>query len=813
MQDLKYAFRQLAKAPGFTAIAVVVLALGICSVTTQFNLINGVLLRGMPFPESERLVSIDLRNPAWPPDTVRPPFTADFRAWQEQQQTCEGLAAHFSRRTFNVTIGNVPEHIGGAYVTHNFFRLLGIKPALGRDFNADQDRGGVARVALISDNVWKQYFGGAPDIIGRTMRLEGNITTVIGVMPPRFSFPRYEGIWVTLFAQYPERPERTSFPGSVIGRLKPGVSLDQATVEFIGIARRLAQEFPDTNKDLTSVRIEPLLYTIVGRMRDMLYAMLVAAGLVLTIACVNVMNLQFSRASARTRELAVRGALGASRVRLLRQMLTEGALLVGLGATAGVTLSYWTTGLLHKAMDELPFGATPGWINTNIDLRVLAFTVGIVALSVLGSSLVPAWLASRVNVVEVIKEGGPGHTNRRVNRLTQGLVVAQITLTCVLLVAALLQVKSIAKQSNLNMGFDQNAVMSARLGLNTDYRSTDSLRTFYRQFLQELRANPSFTHVALTSRARMVGEGGFGQFEIEGVALPAGERGVPAAQESISDGYFAALGLKPRLGREFEPSERESRQPTALINESFAQKYFSRENPIGRRLRPALFGRVPAPWRTIVGVVPDTLMQGPIDKKRDGAGVFLPLEESPLSYLTAIVRGQAPAETLVEPLRRAVLRLDPNLPIYAVGTPRYNLLGTLGEVRVIAELFAVFAAIAIVLATVGLYGVTSFAVSRRTQEFGIRMALGADRRRILLLVLRQGGVQFLIGAGVGLALVLGLTHFYEAQLAEFLYKVPPRDLFVYGAVLVLLAIASAIACLVPARRATRVNPVKALRAE
>ena len=811
VQDIRYGVRQLRKNPGFTAVAVLTLALGICAVTTQFSIYNGVLLRGLPFPEPERLVSITLRDPSWPVTDGTGPSIADFLEWQREQRSCEGLAASDSYRWLNVTIDGNPKPVGGLFVTHNFFSLLGIRPLLGRDFIAADGQPGAEPVALISHGMWEREFGGVPDIIGRHFRLEGRVTTVIGVMPPGFKFPGHEEIWAPLAPSFTETSPRGQTVG-VCARLNRGVSVEQAQSEFIGIARRLAQEFPATNRVLTSARVKPLHHDLVGGMRDMLSALLAAAVAVLVIACVNVMNLQFVRVSARMRELAMCGALGASRWRLLRQMLTEGMLLVLVSSVVGIAMTHWTTQLSRAAMGQIRFGALPDWVITSIDPTVMGFTVGVIAISVLVSSLVPAFLTARVDAMSVLKEGAHGQSNRFIGRMGNGLVIAQIGLTVALLIASLLQLKSITKHENVNMGFRTDSVLAGRLSLEAGYRSPETRERFYERFLRELRNNPEFTHVSLTSRALAVGGGLTGRLQVEGSSHASDETEISIPTEYVSDGYFATLGLQPREGREFQTNERSRGEPTVLVNEAFVRKHFGVTSALGRRLRLMRDDGLPPLWRTIVGVVPNTHLQA-FEAERDGTGVFLPMSEFVPTYPTVVVRGRAPAATLSEPLQRAVAHFNPDLTLYGIGTPHANLLAFNGHARVLAAISTVFAAIACLLATVGLYGVASFTVSQRTKEFGVRMALGADRLRIIGLVLKRGGVQLVIGATTGVALALAFVQVAGARFEGFLYQVNPRDPAIYGLVVVLLTFATLFACFIPARRAAKVNPTEALRAE
>jgi predicted permease len=489
-------------------------------------------------------------------------------------------------------------------------------------------------------------------------------------------------------------------------------------------------------------------------------------------------------------------------------MLVESLVLAALGGAAGALLARWAIGLFAGVMGALPTQALPVWMLFKIDARVLAFTVAVTALAVILSGMLPALAASRANLTAALKESARGHTSRFVRRFTGGLVVGQIALTCALLISSLLLIKSISNQFALDFGFDLDSVLAGRMNLGAEYRTDDERRAAFRRILTHLRSSPQFTHAALTTRINMMTNDTFhGQIEGRTYARP--EDRLESWLEFVSDDYFATLGLRPVAGREFEPGDRGDRQFVVLVNESFARKYFAGESPLGHRLR----AREGDTWRTIIGVVPDTMMQGPIEQQRDGSAIFVPTEALPLSFLTLVVRGHEPADRLTNALRRELAKVEPNLAIYALETPKNHLKNALAQSRTVASLFAIFGVVSIVLAAVGLYGVMSLAVSRRTQEFGIRMALGAERRGIMRMVMAQGGRQFAIGATLGIALALGLAQLGGASVAGFLYKVNPRDPLVYVGVVVLLAVATVMACFFPARRATKVDPMVALRRE
>jgi putative ABC transport system permease protein len=638
-------------------------------------------------------------------------------------------------------------------------------------------------------------------------------------MPPNFKFPISEQLWVPLYNEFPPKPrgDLAGIGPAIMGRLRSGVNFDQANAEYIGLAQRMAKENPKSNGQLTSATVQPLHNTFTGpQLRQTVFAMLGAVIVVLLIACVNVMNMQFGRAALRAKELAIRGALGATRWRLVRQMLTESFLLAFLGAIVGVVLAYWSVALLVSATNALPF-PLPYWVSFTIDAKVLAFTLAIVIVATLASGFVPAWVSARGNAAEMMKEGGRGNSSRLVNVITRVLVVGQIALTAALLIAASLQVKSIENQIKLDYGYDENGVYSARMGLfDGDYPTSEARQQFFARAVRALRTNPMFEGAALTGRFRMT-FGGFGQYEVDGQTYVTDRDRPQGNFEFVSDGYFSTMGLKILEGRDFTLDDNDTRQPVAIVSTGFARKYFGNQSPLGRRVRtfnPAQ----PQPWRTVVGVVPDTLMQGPFNQQTDNTGFYVPILGVPPApqFVTVVVRphpGQR-SETLATPLAKAVAELDSNLPTYFGGTPARLHDEILGVNRITATLFTIFGVAAFFLSAVGLYGVMSFSVNQRTQEFGIRMALGADAARIFRMVMKQGAWQLAIGLVLGTggaALLLGVLA--AAALQNILFKVKPLDPFIYFVVAGLLTAVAAASCFVPARRATRVNPMVALRTE
>jgi len=827
-QDVRVGLRVLLKDKAFFLLAVLVLGMGIGGATTQFTVVNAVALRGFSFPHPEQLMNVGLIDPqASAPNNAFGfgiiPSAQDYEDLRNAQQSFSHMAAYLSGSTINVTYKNNPQRYTGAYVTADFFSLLGVSPVMGRDFTADDDKPGAPKVTILGHEIWQRDFNADPNIVGQSVRVNGKAATIIGVMPPNFKFPISDELWISYYNEYPLRPRGELLLGAnnpapaVMGRLKPGVSLDQANAEFVGLARRLAHDNPKTNQTLVSASVRPLLHALTPfQLRQQVWGMLAAVILVLFIACVNVMNMQFGRAALRAKEVAIRGALGASRWRIVRQMLTETLLVATFGAIAGTLIAYWGVGMIVRATNALPF-PLPYWIQFKIDSPVFAFTIGITLLATIVSGLVPAWLSARGNTAEIMKEGGRGNSSRFVNTITRVLVVGQIALTAALLITATLQIKSIRNQLALNYGYDENAVYTARIALMEGaYPTLDARREFFLRAVRALRANPHFDSAALSSRFRMTFDGQ-SQYEVDGQTYMQDRDRPRGNYESVSDNYFSTLGLKILEGRDFTIDDADAKQPVAVVNASFARKHYGHESPIGRRIRIFNPGQ-PQQWRTIVGVVPDTLMQGPFDQITESVGFYMPLlgADPPTQFCTIMVRPHSGerAETLGPDLRKAVAELDSNLPIYFPGTPVRLHNEILGANRIIAALFGIFGAFAFILSAVGLYGVMSFSVNQRTQEFGIRMALGADAARIFRMVMNQGAWQLIVGLVLGAggaALLLGVLA--AAALQNILFKVNTLDPLVYFVVAAVLTLVAAASCFAPARRATRVDPVAALRYE
>jgi predicted permease len=833
VRDVKVGLRVLIKEKGFCALAVVVLALGIAGVTTMFSVVNGVMLRGFSFPNAGRLVSLNFIDPTSSTFFgVNGQVSAmDYEELLPQQKSLEGLTAYLNGSTVNVTVNGHPQRYTGAYVTENFLRTLGVVPMMGRDFTAADNVPGAGKVAIIGYGIWQRDFGSDSEIVGKGVRINGKPATVVGVMPKGFAFPTNEDLWIPLYSEFPPRPRNDPalINPAVLGLLKPGVSLDQANAEATTIAKRFAAAYPDTNKQFNTGRVQHLLDSFTPRpLRGTLWTMLGFCVGVLLISCVNVMNMQFARATLRAKELAVRSSLGASRMRLVRQMLTESLLVAGIGAVVGIALAYASIAWLSATVRSLE-NPPPSWITFDVDAVVLMFTVLSTVTAAVLSGLLPALISSRANAVEVLRDGGRGNTSRTVSLVSRGLVVFQIVVTCVLLVGSLLQLRSITLQQTIDYGYDTSGLISARMGLmEGDYPTPASRKVFYDRVLQQFERDSEFEAVALTNRFRMVFSGN-SPVEIEGRQYRARGDRPTASFEQVTGSFFSVTGQKLLEGRTFAIDDLDARQPVAIVNAAFAQKHFGAESALGRRFRTSTADGNPqqaGPWRTIVGVVTTIRMLGPFNQPGlDGTGFYVPFFSNPagplqhapaasqFSTILAKPRGGQRAEAMAVPLRRQMAKADPNLPLYFVGTPKAQIDGFVAQNRIIATMFSIFGLVAIVLASVGMYGVMSFAVNQRRQEFGVRMALGAHYGRILQIVLRQGAIQLALGLFIGLGLALGLATVAGAGIQNILFGVSARDPLIYSVVVTLITLVSLIATLVPAHRATRVDPMVALRAE
>ena len=830
-QDLRIGLRVLFKDKSFAAISVFVLALGICAVATMFTMVNATMIRGFGFPNADRLTNVTFIDPT----TVGPfgannqVYAMDFEEFRKEQKSFEMMAAYLNGSTVNLTADGEPRRYTGAYMTEDFLRILGVPPMMGRDFTAADNDRGAPKVLLLSYGVWQRDFGGAPSIVGKDVRLNGKAATVIGVMPQGFSFPNNEEMWIPLYSEFPpkQRNDPQGNNPAVLGLIKKDVSIASAQAEFAGFAKRFAAAYPDSNKQFNDAQIQPLIKTFTPTpIRGMLLTMLAFGVGVLLIACVNVMNMQFARATIRLKELAIRSSLGATRIRLIRQMLTESLLVATIGAVIGIGLAYLSVDWLSAAFRSQQNGP-PRWMVFEIDRIALLITVVATFGAALLSGLMPALMSSRTDSASTLKDSGRGNSSRHVGLLTRGLVVSQIAITCILLIGSVLQVRSIVNQQTIDYGYDTSGIMSARMGLmDGDYPTPAARKMFFDRLLTTLRSSSQFESVALTSRFQMVFSGN-GPIEIEGKTYATKGDHPNVNFEQVSPGFFNVLGQKVLQGRDFDDSDLDSKAPVAVINELFARKHFGNESPLGRRFRTG-DGSNPqfGPWRTIVGVVTNVRMSGPYNNRNvEESGFYVsfysvpfgPMASEPLAnqFATVIVkpRGGQSADAILPDLRREVRKVDPNLPLYFAATPKFNLDGAVAVNRIIATLFSALGLVAIILAAVGIYGVMAFSVSQRTVEFGVRMALGAGGSRILSMVLKQGARQVALGLSLGLATALAIATVGRDGISSILFGVSALDPLTYVSVFGLVTLISLFSVYVPAQRATRVRPMEALRAE
>ena len=790
MNDLRFALRQLLKNPGFTAVAVLTLALGIGANTAIFSVINGVLLRPLPFKEPGQLVRLYESRPkvSLLQGPISPPTFLD---WRQQNTVFEGMAA-FHGGSLNLTGGGEPERLSATHVSVNLFALLGVKPMLGRTFGPDDEQEN--KVVVLGDGFWRRRFGGDRALIGQTISLDKQSYTVVGVMPSSFRFPDQADLWVPLTFANDEAANRGSRFLRAVARLKPGISLAQAGAEMETIARRLGSQYEE-NKDW-GVHVLAIREEIVGNIRPALLVLFGAVGLVLLIACANVANLFLARSAARQREIAIRSALGAGRGRLIRQLLRESLLLSLIGGLLGLLLSVWGTALLGTLVPS----ELPGVRELGPDVRVLAFTLIVSLLTGTLFGLLPALQLSRVDLNESLKEGrgsaGASH------RLHGFLVVSEVALALMLLAGAGLLLKSFFQLKAVNPGFLPANVLTMQLSLpESKYPQGHQQAAFFGQVVQNIEALPGVQSAGVAPTLPLSGGLNSYGFSLDGRASQPGDN-LSAEHDSVTPRYFRALGIRLLQGRLFTDGDTASSPPVVIINETAARRFFPNENPLGRKVTIA----GPEPGE-IIGVVEDVKQYALT--RESPPHMYSPQTQKPSSGMTLFVRTARTPMSLVSAVRQAVLAVDKDQPVSDVQTMDQVLSESLAQRRFTMLLLGIFGATALLLSAVGIYGVMAYSVTRRTGEIGIRMALGAQRADILGLVFRQGGRLIALGLAVGLLGGLVLTRF----LGSMLFGVTAHDPATFAAIAVLLAGVALLACWLPARRAARVDPMVALRAE
>lgn len=802
IQDLRYSARMLFKRPGFALIAVLTLSLGIAVNTTIFSYVNLVMYRLLNFTEPEHVAFVWAASSSG--GSENPASIPDYLDWRAQAQSFTRLAAARGA-TRTLTGSGTPERISSAQITADFFQVLGISPVQGRAFLPDEDRPGKPGVALLGYQFWQKHFGGDPGVMNRTLTLDDRSVTVIGIMPADFRFIVEGDVWEPLVPDT-QKADRNQRSLNVFGRLRPGVTLAQADAEMKSISARLAEQYPDTNAGWSShiLSAQDTLWGPQGKAAFTLLMGVVFA--VLLIACANIASLQLANAAARQKEVAIRLALGAGRWRLMRQLLTENLLLALAGGAFGLLLAVWGMSLV-----EARYGASLELLGeARIDARVLAYTVTLSLVSALFCGLVPALQAARAEMRETLQEGGRGGSgSRRTNRFRSALVVSEMAMALTLLVVAGLMIRTIITFQQIEPGFDTGNLLTMRVSLpERDYATGPQRQEFFAQTLAQIAAQPGIRSVGAITRLPLAGDSRNARRSIalEGRAIADVNDKPWVVDLVISPDYFAAIGIPLQTGRGFSSRDRADAPRVAVISRTMANKYWLHEDPLGKRFR---FENSTGTedWISVVGVAGD-VRNDDVDAP-PLPQVYLPHAQSPVGDMSLIVRTKDAPLGQVSAIRRSLATVDQKLPIYAITTMEKLLFDDLAGVRIIVELLFAFAGLALLLSAVGIYGVMSNAVARRTGEIGIRMALGAQRVNILRLVLGQGVRLLLLGVTLGLIMALALAQ----AMRSLLYGVSPTDPLTFIGVAALLAMTGLIACLIPALRATKVDPLVALRYE
>jgi putative ABC transport system permease protein len=797
LRDVRYAGRMLMRNPGFTLVALLTFAVGIGVNTAVFSVFNGVLLRPLPYPDADRITMmwVDNRPQGIKEDIGSYPNYVDWRA---QSASFDHVAA-FTPAAFTLTGGDEPERIPGARTTANFHDVMGLKPVLGRLYTEAHEAVGNDGVVLLSYGLWQRRFGGAPDVLGKTMVLSGVPHEIIGVMPPELRLPSDAQLWKPLAPTEGQRTARGAFWLPVIGKLKPGVSLEQAQTEMTGIATRIEAEYPVMAG--FGAHLVPLHRQIVGDVERSLLVLMAAVGCVLLIACANLGNLMLGRTAARRKELAIRTALGAARGRLVRQIVTETLVLAIAGSILGLLFAFWATEFfLQVGGDAIP---RPEAIA--IDSRVVLFTLALAVVSAMLAGLIPALQASRTAVREHLQEGGREGGSGGSRRTRSLLIAAEMALAFMLLAGAGVLVRTLWSMERVDRGFDPGNIAVMTLSLPpAQFAQAADVRGFYARLLERVRTLPGVEAAATTTGVLQPLVTSSGIFSIEGKPDPPQGQQVEYPVESVSPGYFETLRIPLAAGRTFTEQDHADAPLSIIVNETLAQMAWPGQDPIGRRIKG---GRAASqsPWLTVVGVIKD-VRRADVTRAIRPEIYFSSLQNTPRTQMM-LVRTAGDPVAILPTIRREVQALNPHLPLFATGTLDGELSETLSQPRFRAVLLAAFAIIAMLLASIGIYGVTAHAVSQRTQEVGVRMALGAQPRDVLLLILRQHLRPAVIGIVIGLAGAFALARFLQSMV----YGVGATDPLTFGGMGVGLLLVAAAACLVPARRATRVDALVALR--
>jgi putative ABC transport system permease protein len=810
LQDIRFGLRMLLKSPSISIVATIALALGIGANTAIFSVVNAVLLRPLPFPNSESLVSVfetDSRRGQIRGSHSYPNFL-DLRA----QSTVFEYVASYHGADYIMTGRGEPARLQGLVATADLFSLLGVSPMLGRTFLPDEDKPSESgRVVILSEGLFRKRFNADPAILNQAITLDGRSFTVVGVMPSSFEFPIQNEpveLWTTIAGDASGKEPITGQRGAhflgVIGRLKSGVTKEQAQSELTTIAARLEQQYPDTNTN-KSLRFESALTALVGDIRPALLILLGAVACVLLIACANVANLLLARATSRHKEMAIRSALGATRMRVIRQLLTESVLLSLVGGAVGLLLAVWWSDLLVAlGKDDIPRA-----LHVGIDWRVLGFTLGISLVTGLIFGLAPATHSSKSELVESLKDGGRGTSEgARRSRVRNLLVVSELAVAVVLLVVAGLLIQSLWRLRNVNSGLQPQNVLTFNAALPEIKYKSDRQSQFFIDLKSRLESTPGVQSASTIDPLPLSGERFVISFEIEG--RPMAPKDHPSADFFTTGvGYFRTMGIPVIKGRDFDDRDKHGSTPVVIVTETFVRQFFPNEDPIGKRIKPGIssFDGEDTMMREIVGVVGDVRNRTLSTESKPA--YYVPQTQVPFSQMVAVVKTTAEPRSFIPAATKEVAALDADVPLFGVKSMDEYLSASVAAPRFNTTLLSIFAAVALVLTIVGLYGVMSYSVVQRTNEIGIRLALGAQSRDVLLMIVKQGSKLIVMGLVIGLAGAFAATR----VIASLLFGVTTKDPFTFVAAAVLLAVVALLACYVPAWRATKVDPLEALRYE
>ncbi|HWP42075.1 MAG TPA: ABC transporter permease [Blastocatellia bacterium] len=807
LQDLRFGIRVLMKSPGFTAVAVLTLALGIGANSAIFSVVNAVLLRSLPYENPEELVLI---NHDYPKLNLSASVSAfGYTHYRDNAQSFENVAA-LTGWAANLTGQGEPERVQGNVVTTNFFSTLGVEPAIGRVFLPEEGQAGRNRVVVLSDSFWRRRFAADPNVLNQTIALNGENCTIVGIMPPGFEFGRELGFNVDLWAPLVFPPELLTPDNltneflSVVARLKPGVTVEQGQAELDLIADNLRNQYrPQSDRSDWGLTVQSFRERVVGDIRPALLVLLGAVGLVLLIACANVANLLLARGAARQKEIAIRTAMGASRFRIIRQLLTESLLLAVAGGGLGLALGLWGV----KLLVSLNEARIPRAQEIGLDMNVLGFALLISLLTGIIFGLAPALQISRTDLHETLKEGGRGGTGGVRHRVRSGLVILETALALVLLVGAGLLVKSFIRLQQVDPGFRPENLLVMQLALpGTRYSEPQQIAAFYKQALDQISALPGVEAAGATSVLPLSGAGSSGSFRIQGREVAPGETLPHGARWSVTYDYFKAMGIPLKRGRYFSERDTADSPGVAIIDEAMARKYWPDEDPVGQRIS---FEGPPnnRRWREIVGIVghvKHTSLEG-----ESRVQYYIPHPQRPQAGMFLAVRTAGDPTSIAGAVRGVIQGLDRDLPVFRVRAMEELVYDAMARQRFSVFLLGIFGALALVLAAVGLYGVMAYSVTQRTHEIGIRMAMGAGRADVLKLIVGQGMLLTVTGLAIGIGAAFALTRLMSA----LLFGVSATDAAVFIIISLTLATVAFLACFIPARRATKIDPMVALRYE